>query len=63
MGQTISEPAGQSKKAKQMERREAFMQSKKHTIIPIFVPSFSFSAFAKNLNRAQDAFPNRMIDV
>lgn len=31
--QMISESVGRSKKVKQMERREAFMQSAKHTII------------------------------
>ena len=37
MEQTVSQLTGRSKKVKQMERREAFMQSKKHVFIPVLI--------------------------
>ena len=39
MEQTISEPVIRTKKAKQMERREAFMQSKRHDVLFLFFSS------------------------
>ena len=37
MEQTVSQLTGRSKKVKQMERREAFMQSKKYVFIPVLI--------------------------